>query len=690
MQPTQTITMSGIVFYLTEEAYQFLRAYLDQLNAYFAKSADRGEIMADIENRLAEVLSSKRTNTQEVISLEVVTAVCSAIGNPSDFEEMEEVEANTSTQSNSEPKVDSGPAAANNPTPPQSRQLARISQLGKIAGIAAGLGKYLGIDITVVRIVLVVLFFGFAFLPAIPGTILIGYIVLWIVLPNTKPEETTYTQRKLFRAPDGKLGGVAKGLAMYLGVDVTLMRLLFFLGIPLGTFVIYLALWIVADVATTPIELLQMRGEPVNLGSIEDAYKNYGANINPSVTSIGPKLSRVLGLIVGIPIFSTGIGLIIGAISLLAVQLALIPTEFFLFKEMVEDPEAAIVFDMLLNGPGNLWLALELFLGVLAIFLLSLGLRLIIFKRIFPRFIWVTQVFLVIASLVYLIAAAITFGINISDKMDNLNSFTFPSQRFHLAEALDTTANKVVFDYDLKYLDSRGEASKIDISLGASETPTNEVNIVWEPRLLNVDTTQVNGLLDDAYRPFEMKGPKVLFAPRTILAEVGNKKLKVVHDFTLTVPVDTRLEFRGAQWEHWLAYQLEKDNIEVSNEDLFILKIDKYGKLSPIKGCHETGTNDGDATNDQTVDVEAEIERQVEEGIQHAEKEVEAERRRSANPPAPTKPATRPKSNNTEQTKEVSYQRKVQFIEAKAHKSLPAFRPIFGLRPVMRQTFASA
>jgi len=48
----------------------------------------------------------------------------------------------------------------------------------KIAGVCAGFARYLGIDVTLVRIITVIL----AVWP--PGVGLIGYIIAWAVMPN--------------------------------------------------------------------------------------------------------------------------------------------------------------------------------------------------------------------------------------------------------------------------------------------------------------------------------------------------------------------------------------------------------------------------------------------------------------------------------------------------------------------------
>lgn len=58
---------------------------------------------------------------------------------------------------------------------------------------------------------------------------------------------TTSTPRRLTRSQDRWLGGVCSGVADYLGLDVTLVRLLTVIGtvLGLGTLVlVYLAAWV--------------------------------------------------------------------------------------------------------------------------------------------------------------------------------------------------------------------------------------------------------------------------------------------------------------------------------------------------------------------------------------------------------------------------------------------------------------
>ena len=65
------------------------------------------------------------------------------------------------------------------PYPPQSaRPLTRIPSEGMVAGVCAGLARYTGTDVTLVRVLAVIaLCIGF---PAV----LVGYVVAWAIMPR--------------------------------------------------------------------------------------------------------------------------------------------------------------------------------------------------------------------------------------------------------------------------------------------------------------------------------------------------------------------------------------------------------------------------------------------------------------------------------------------------------------------------
>ena len=71
------------------------------------------------------------------------------------------------------------------------------------------------------------------------------------------------SRRRLFRDLDNKtIGGVCAGLAAFLNVDLTIVRIVSLLTLLLwGTgFLVYLVLWIVVPVAKTPADKCMMRG----------------------------------------------------------------------------------------------------------------------------------------------------------------------------------------------------------------------------------------------------------------------------------------------------------------------------------------------------------------------------------------------------------------------------------------------
>jgi phage shock protein C len=68
------------------------------------------------------------------------------------------------------------------------RRLYRSRENNQIAGVCGGIGEYLNIDPTLIRIIFVLMaFFGG------PGLLL--YILFWVVMPE-EPEEIVYRKRK--------------------------------------------------------------------------------------------------------------------------------------------------------------------------------------------------------------------------------------------------------------------------------------------------------------------------------------------------------------------------------------------------------------------------------------------------------------------------------------------------------------
>ncbi|MBR4756283.1 MAG: PspC domain-containing protein [Bacteroidales bacterium] len=70
-------------------------------------------------------------------------------------------------------------------------------------------------------------------------------------------------KKRLFRDPDSKVvGGVCSGLAAFLNIDITIVRIIILLAILLwgSGLVVYLVLWLVVPLAKTPAQKCEMRG----------------------------------------------------------------------------------------------------------------------------------------------------------------------------------------------------------------------------------------------------------------------------------------------------------------------------------------------------------------------------------------------------------------------------------------------
>lgn len=105
-----------------------------------------------------------------------------------------------------------------------ARRLTRIPSAGKIAGVCAGIANYFNTDVTVVRLLWVIL-------SIVPGMViggLLAYAAAWLLMPVAgMPSATEPVVKHLVRPlGDRKIGGVCAGVGQFLGVDATLVRVL--------------------------------------------------------------------------------------------------------------------------------------------------------------------------------------------------------------------------------------------------------------------------------------------------------------------------------------------------------------------------------------------------------------------------------------------------------------------------------
>ena len=82
---------------------------------------------------------------------------------------------------------------------------------------------------------------------------------------ETNNDENMNAPRKFFRdSEDKKIAGVCSGLALYLGIDVVFVRIIFLVALICGTagFWAYIIFWVVAPETRTAVEKCELRGLP--------------------------------------------------------------------------------------------------------------------------------------------------------------------------------------------------------------------------------------------------------------------------------------------------------------------------------------------------------------------------------------------------------------------------------------------
>ncbi len=163
MKKTIQINIAGIVFNIDDDAFETLRRYLDTIRSYFSDSEGCDEIMADIEARIADLLTDRIGANRNVVSLADIDFVIATMGKPEDY--LDEEEANAS-----------GTGKSYHSTP-RSKKLYRDPDRFILGGVCSGIGHYFGTDAIWFRLAFLVSFFGF-------GTGLLVYIILWIIVPK--------------------------------------------------------------------------------------------------------------------------------------------------------------------------------------------------------------------------------------------------------------------------------------------------------------------------------------------------------------------------------------------------------------------------------------------------------------------------------------------------------------------------
>jgi len=166
MQKTLTVNISGVSFFIDEDAHCKLNAYIQHLENWFKPKDGGDEIIADIESRLAEIFAQKIKPQTGVITLAMVDEAIAVMGQPEEFE------PNTSSK-----KPSQASSSTDYSIPRASRKLYRDVDNRVLGGVCSGLAAYLNLDPVLVRVIVALIAMGSA------GSGVVIYIILWAVLP---------------------------------------------------------------------------------------------------------------------------------------------------------------------------------------------------------------------------------------------------------------------------------------------------------------------------------------------------------------------------------------------------------------------------------------------------------------------------------------------------------------------------
>ena len=180
MKETLQISISGIAFFLDEEAYRMLEGYLDKLEEAYRHHPDGAEILADIEARIAEIILGKQ-EPERIVEPALIQEIISRLGFPEGMEP-------PATESDPPGKV----------REKFSPRLYRNPDGARLGGVCNGIAAFLNIDPVWIRmafflpllLLIVTSTLGLGFLSGLLATLqaalFVLYFLLWFAVPSAR------------------------------------------------------------------------------------------------------------------------------------------------------------------------------------------------------------------------------------------------------------------------------------------------------------------------------------------------------------------------------------------------------------------------------------------------------------------------------------------------------------------------
>jgi phage shock protein PspC (stress-responsive transcriptional regulator) len=291
MNKVININFQGRILPIEEQAYEILKQYIESLRVYFANEEGRDEIINDIECRIAELCEDRLKKGTVCIAANDIDLIITSIGRPADFEAQDGFEASTSqTHQNASGNNNSNFYREGN----KPKRLYRDEQNKVLGGVCSGIANYFVIEPWIVRILWFFLIgvniLAYLILwIAVPSTSvkvvggvrkrlfrdidkkIIGGVAaglskyfgiqVWIV-------------RILFLIPFIRFVSNFRHMHLFQFWDAPDFPNFLDITFSPGAVFIYIVLWLVLPEAKTSADKLEMVGEKVDLNSIKNTIQN--------------------------------------------------------------------------------------------------------------------------------------------------------------------------------------------------------------------------------------------------------------------------------------------------------------------------------------------------------------------------------------------------------------------------------
>lgn len=172
MNKVITINLGGTAFQLEDAGYDALHSYLERARARLAGNPDRDEIISDIERSIGDKFRSRLSAHKNVVLASEVQEVLQEMGEIRD----DSGEAGEPPSSAGAEQTSGAGGTGAGSTTGGPRRLYRVLEGRQLSGVCNGLGIYLNLDPTIVRLAFVALTLAW-------GAGILLYLVMAIVIP---------------------------------------------------------------------------------------------------------------------------------------------------------------------------------------------------------------------------------------------------------------------------------------------------------------------------------------------------------------------------------------------------------------------------------------------------------------------------------------------------------------------------